>query len=138
MLKKYKTDVGNSGHKILKFLIFGCFIAILLFFYANYPYKEILECTGNDCSVKKFYLLPAKNNTYYFNRTDKLKFVYCRDTTDRYYKKGYLIANYSDLHYVFDNNFINWGNAEEIIFMIKSKKDSIKITKYYFGYKIDK
>ena len=122
--------------KILKqnisiILIFVILTAIIIFL----PYKEVLICSEESCSVWQCYILKNKNNSYIFNRKDELLPIYHSSGG----KLGSTrIINLSNNKNIFDNAFLSPQDAENIINVIKNRKSNIKITKFWFSCKIEK
>ena len=96
------------------------------------PYKEILECKADSCSVDKHYILKGKNYTYLFNRKDDIKI-------NMYgLKLRFMIINNSENKWIFRNRFNFTGiSARKVLNLIKSNEPYIKVYKYWFGYKIE-
>ena len=123
-MKNLKQNIGII-------LIFMTIAAIIIFL----PYKEILKCNEENCSIGQCYILKNKNNSYIFNRNDELLPVYHSSGG----KLGSTrIINLSNNKYIFENDFLSHQGAENIINVIKNRTSDIKITKYWFGYKIEK
>jgi len=126
-----KEKIGN---------IIACLFLILAIAMAAcfFPYKEVLECNGNDCMVERTYI--AFNDRYdahyHFQKTDDIQATYHRTNKGRSY---YEIENFSDYKYsIFNNIFAGKGTPEKLIAKIKSNENHIKITKYWLGHKIEK
>ena len=113
-------------------IVIGC-IASFTFF----PYKEVLKCHQNECSVERYYLI-RQNEFYTFNRNDNITpVIHCNN--DNYCRRKYVsIENHSDFDcWIFENSFSTVSDYQKIINVIKNNNQNIEITRYKIGYKIN-
>jgi len=115
---------------IISVLILIIFIALTY----NYPYKEVLQCNNNQCTVKKHYIFFFKNNVYHFNRNDQIQITSYQNSSVR---KGYNsyyhnLINLTDSHTIFENGSGYFDRIDSILTKVKSENPKIKITKYWF------
>ena len=99
------------------------------------PYKEILICEGNECSVKRSYIIPIDDSSinYSFKRNDLVEIEYHRHVR---HGGSYYLYNYKNR--IFVNGFGIFSNGPDKIFnLIKSDTHKFKAIKYVFGYKIE-
>ena len=126
--------------KIGTVLVYISLVAILLLLACIYPYKEVLTCRNDSCTVERQYLLfkNRDDTIYYFNRADDIRVNY-HHSTGRHSMSYYEIENASDYDFnIFENSFAGRGTPKKMVSKIKSNDNNIKITKYWLGHKIEK
>ena len=132
--------MDNLKEKIGTILICLCGVLLIFLCLCMFPYKEILECKGNSCTVERQYVFFKNRDDayYYFNKTDDIQVVY-HHGSGRRALSYYEIENLSDYNFsVFDNSFAGKKTPEMLVSKIKSNDSYIKIVKYWYGYKIEK
>ena len=136
------TDSDNNAKKVKGTLIsLAVLLTILAVFIPAaiiFPYKEILECKTDNCSVEKHYIIKEKNYTYLFNRKDELRIHFHTVHTIRCFGNIAIINSDDKNEWIFRNSFHFTGaSARKVLNLIKSDKPYIKVYKYWFGYKIE-
>lgn len=130
--------MNNIKEKIGNILVCLSLVLVIAMWVCFFPYKEVLECNGNDCTVERTYV--AFNDRYdahyNFKKTDNIQVVHHRT------RKGLSYYDIKNMSYyessIFDNIFAGKGTPEKLVAKIKSNDNHIKITKYLLGHKIEK
>ncbi len=132
--------MDNLKDKISIILVYLCLVSLILLCVSIFPYKEILECYDDNCTIERSYVLFKNRDDayYYFKKTDDIQVVSHHSSGQRglYY---YEIENASDYNFsIFNNTFAGKKTPEMLLSKIKSNNRHIKIIKYWIGHKIEK